>query len=609
MATTETRSGFRLPWSSDRSRDESQTDAQSDGKPADDETAAKAVVPEPDLTDGSDLADGTEAVAEEAWPEIDVNARLHRLGADAEGSDPSMSPAHTPEEPARMAETAAAPVPAPAAAPRKPSKLIADLAAAMRATAETAREQSLSQVEAEAREVVEQIRARSTDGTAGLRQQSDDDIAAIRDWSKAEIAHIREETDRRISARKATLEEEIAAHAAAIERHVEQVQGTVAAYETEMAEFFERLLGESDPARLAAMAESMPEPPSLALWEDSPDLDLKAPRTEAETEPDTDEPALAQPETEAIGDTEILGTVEDINATTTDGLEPEASVEVEAVAEPEATVEVEVEAVAEPEATVEVEVEAVAEPGTVSLTEAGDAWAGTTWGDHEGGWDTRAGAAEDDTTAEAAEDDVPRWADTDAVEGGPNEGGDPVDRGSIMAALEAAAEAVVAAEAAADSADQAEAAADVAETAAELIVGRSDADEHPELDPDTAFAARLDAGGFDDEPSLADRLASLLPGGGATVADATPTTTQVIVTGLVSVASIASFKRHLGRLGGVQSVSVASGPDGEFMFNVTHRADATFRDAISTLPGFGARVTGTGEGVVHVTARDPETEG
>ncbi len=77
----------------------------------------------------------------------------------------------------------------------------------------------------------------------------------------------------------------------------------------------------------------------------------------------------------------------------------------------------------------------------------------------------------------------------------------------------------------------------------------------------------------------------------------------------MSVASIASFKRHLGRLQGVTGVSVASGPDGEFMFNVTHRADATFRDAIATLPGFGARVTGGGEGVLNVTARDPETEG
>jgi hypothetical protein len=260
----------------------------------------------------------------------------------------------------------------------------------------------------------------------------------------------------------------------------------------------------------------------------------------------------------------------------------------------------------------------MAEAETPAETASGDAWAGTTWGDHGGGWETTTDAATEDTTAEAAKDDtaaaeaeadVPRWADTNTTEGGTIEGGDPVDRGSIMAALEAAAEAVVAAESAAESADQAEAAADVAETAAELIVGRVDADEDPELDPDTAFAARLDAGGFDDEPSLADRLASLLPGGGTTVADATPTTTQVIVTGLVSVASIASFKRHLGRLGGVQAVSVASGPDGEFMFNVTHRADATFRDAISSLPGFGARVTGTGEGIVHVTARDPETEG
>lgn len=123
------------------------------------------------------------------------------------------------------------------------------------------------------------------------------------------------------------------------------------------------------------------------------------------------------------------------------------------------------------------------------------------------------------------------------------------------------------------------------------------------------MAARMDAGGLEREPSLADRLASLLPGAGSAEADATPTTTQVVVTGLVSVASIASFKRHLGRAHGVQSVTVASGPDGEFVFNVTHRTDSGLRDAIPTLPGFGARVTGTGDGVLNVTARDPEAEG
>ena len=47
-------------------------------------------------------------------------------------------------------------------------------------------------------------------------------------------------------------------------------------------------------------------------------------------------------------------------------------------------------------------------------------------------------------------------------------------------------------------------------------------------------------------------------------------TTQVVVVGLVSVATIASFKRHLGRATGVQSVGVSSGPDGEFVFAVAH---------------------------------------
>ena len=86
-------------------------------------------------------------------------------------------------------------------------------------------------------------------------------------------------------------------------------------------------------------------------------------------------------------------------------------------------------------------------------------------------------------------------------------------------------------------------------------------------------------------------------------------TSQVVVTGLVSVASIASFKRHLGRVAGVQSVGVSSGPDGEFVFKVAHGAEVSLPDAIPTLPGFEARVTGTGDGVVNVSARDPESEG
>jgi hypothetical protein len=120
--------------------------------------------------------------------------------------------------------------------------------------------------------------------------------------------------------------------------------------------------------------------------------------------------------------------------------------------------------------------------------------------------------------------------------------------------------------------------------------------------------ARVDAGGFETQ-SFTDRLASLLSSHADSSDDAEPRTTQVVVTGLVSVASIASFKRHLGRLAGVLTVGVASGPSGEFVFNVTHRPDVSFKDVIPSMPGFAARVTGTGDGVVSVTARDPEAEG
>jgi hypothetical protein len=76
----------------------------------------------------------------------------------------------------------------------------------------------------------------------------------------------------------------------------------------------------------------------------------------------------------------------------------------------------------------------------------------------------------------------------------------------------------------------------------------------------------------------------------------------------VSVASIASFKRHLGRMAGVRSVGVSSGPDGEFLFAVTHATDLVLRDVIPAMPSFQARVTGHGEGTLSVTAHDPESD-
>jgi hypothetical protein len=139
------------------------------------------------------------------------------------------------------------------------------------------------------------------------------------------------------------------------------------------------------------------------------------------------------------------------------------------------------------------------------------------------------------------------------------------------------------------------------------------------LSPDFA-AAEAEAAAFsetdtanDDEiPVIADdalaaRLAGLVPEAAEAATDAP--TTRVIVLGLVSVASIAGFKRQMARIAGVHSVGVSSGPDGEFVFTVTHDASVSLADTIPGLTGFGARVTGTTDGELQVTARDPESEG
>jgi len=59
---------------------------------------------------------------------------------------------------------------------------------------------------------------------------------------------------------------------------------------------------------------------------------------------------------------------------------------------------------------------------------------------------------------------------------------------------------------------------------------------------------------------------------------------------------------------GVQSVGVSSGPDGEFVFAVTHSPETNLRDAVPSLPSFQARVTSSTDGSVHVTAHDPEAD-
>jgi hypothetical protein len=211
MAQTETRPGFRLPWTSES------TDADQE---------AWATAPEAPVSDAATPAE--DAVTPQT---------------DAPASDP--------------AATAAT------GGTRRQTKFMAELSAAMQAAAEHARDETLTRLTADLKTVTEEIQSASTGDAADLRRRADDDVAAVREWSKAEIAKIREETEERIVARKASLDGEMDAHAAVVAARVEQVAVTVTEFETRMAAFFERLRAEEDPTRIATMAETMPDPPDL----------------------------------------------------------------------------------------------------------------------------------------------------------------------------------------------------------------------------------------------------------------------------------------------------------------------------------------------------------
>jgi hypothetical protein len=299
-------------------------------------------------------------------------------------------------------------------AARHPNRFLADLTQAMRSTAETARQATIDQCQADAKAYVEKLHARTDDEAASLRKGAEADVSAIRDWSKAEVERIRVETEQRIARRRELLEQELQEYNSAIELEIERVQKRVSGFEEEVAQFFEQLLQEADPTVFASMAAQMPDSPTFA---------------------EADRGTLA---TEIKARREKIMRSEDLlGGEAEEGVTPA----------PEPAVEV-----AEPEAAV------VAEPPPAPKPEV-------------------------------------------------------------------------------------------------------------------------------------------------------PESTQVIVVGLVSVASIATFKRQLGRLPGVKNVGVSSGPDGEFIFTVGHGPDISLGSLIQTLPNFQARVVSEQEGVLNVSAHDPEAEG
>ena len=298
-------------------------------------------------------------------------------------------------------------------AARHPNRFLADLTQAMRTTAETARQGTIEQAQADAKTYVERLHASTEDEAASLRKAAETDVAAIRDWSKAEMERIRVETEKRVSRRRELLDQELHEYNAAIELEVQRVEKRVGSFEEEVAAFFEQLLQEADPTIFASMAAQMPDPPAF---------------------------------------TEIAN-------------------------------------------------------------------------------------------------------------------------GALTAELRARREQIM----------------------------RTDV-ALPDFDTIGSNGSRADVKRVPDNGE-APRNAAVAP------KPAGRESTQVVVVGLVSVASIATFKRQLGRLPGVKNVGVSSGPDGEFIFTIGHSADTSLSTLIPTLPAFQARVVNEHDGVLNVSAHDPEAEG
>jgi hypothetical protein len=273
--------GFRLPWAAERGSDEASGAAivdtgtldsapaavgndlgdgpfhRAETQPAMTTDAAPAAsnVPEDsaeaEMIDTDSMQDRIErAVGDGVWPTADRSAEAAQ----------SPEPGEATAEPDGVAAAAAAAPPAPG---KRENPLVAGLVKAMREAAIASRAETTTRLQAEAATRIEAIRAESTDEAAALRKRVDDDIAGIREWSKVEMARIRAETEHRIEERRADAINESQRHLDAVEELVGQVQATVAAFEADTEQFFHRLLAETDPAHLAAIAEQAPEPPDL----------------------------------------------------------------------------------------------------------------------------------------------------------------------------------------------------------------------------------------------------------------------------------------------------------------------------------------------------------
>jgi len=147
MATTESRSGFRLPWSADRAPSRDASEENPDGEPHTGDPGLSA-------------------------PEVEATEALEPTSDDGPAAPVAPVVAIAP-----VAATVADPAPA-----RRPTKFLIDMTHAMQAAAEQARAATLEQFLVEGSSYVEQIQGRSIADADALRRRADEDVAGIKEW-------------------------------------------------------------------------------------------------------------------------------------------------------------------------------------------------------------------------------------------------------------------------------------------------------------------------------------------------------------------------------------------------------------------------------------------
>jgi len=566
------RGPFDLAPAEDPDGSESATDDESIVdivEPAPYATPKSAAQPPTDMpADDTSAPDPKGGNAAAAWPEMDRRGSAAHLASDA------------PPLPLRPAVVVQG-------GPKKVNPLVAGMVKAMRESARAARDETTARMRADAAARAEQIRLEAAAAGVALKKQADEDVAEVREWARAEAVRIKGEAESRIAARKERLVHDAREHAAAVEHMNADLKTAIAAFETEMASFFDRLLAEEDPARLATLAEHPPEPPTFAhLGEVT--RPARAPRasksgtprasTPRKTAEHAAEPAREQherpaarlaPDAAAAAEAEAMAELDD---------EPAAE---SATATAESTAEMPIEDAAEatmaPMAPV-----ATAEP--VEAASGPDA-------DHD--HDTNGHVAPAEAPAEDTES-MAAWADALAairararVEDGVAEP-EPAE----PEAADAEPEPVKAEDGYVDTFEA------PSEGLLGVLAGASRINSPEDLSPEERIALL----GFD-EPAPGDEPAPM----SVEPAEVVPAEaiTRVVVAGLASVAEISAFKSALVGVAGVISVSVTSGADGAFVFSVVHLATIDLRSAVSGFARFAPELTADDGAVLTYAVREP----